>query len=424
MQEVQENKKEKQVELSSIHDFAAKLLQPETIKPLKEYVKWQSKLRNLPQETRDISDLAQIPDFAPISINLDITTSCNYACDHCVDMDILNKAIRYNHERLLDSIKLMADKGLKSIIVIGGGEPTLYPKFTEAIRFMKSLGLQIAIVSNGSRNEKIAEIADCLGKKDWVRLSLDSGGDDVFQKMHKPRKPVSLPEICEKVSLIKKVNADVQVGFSYIITWKGAFINDTDIVENIHEMVTATKLAKDSGFDYISFKPFLTRAEDNNAEIVDLKEKENHFAGVIKQIQEYVAEAKKLEDDNFKVYESTNLKVLMNNSASDYMQQPQMCHMQFFRQVLSPLGMFNCPVYRNQPHGKLGARDTYSTTEKFGDVKQEMAQQLFKFNATQECKEVTCLYNHVNWWIEDLIANPHKLNELKASEMIEPDYYL
>jgi len=424
MQELKEITKEKQVELSSIHDFAAKLLQPETIDPLKEYVKWQAKLRNMPEQSRDIKDLAEIPDYAPISINLDITTSCNYACDHCVDMDILNKAIRYNHEKLLDSIKLMADKGLKSIIVIGGGEPTIYPKFGEAIRFMKSLGLQVAIVSNGSRNEKIAEIADCLGKKDWVRLSLDSGSDDIFQKMHKPRKAVNLPEICEKVSLIKNVNPDVQVGFSYIITWKGAFINDTNIVENLHEMVMAAKLAKDSGFDYISFKPFLTRAEDNNAEIVDLKEKENHFEGVVKQIREYVAEAKKLEDDKFKVFESTNLKVLFNNSASDYMSQPQMCHMQFFRQVLSPLGMFNCPVYRNQLHGKLGARDTYSTSEKFGEVKQEMARQIFEFNATEQCKEVTCLYNHVNWWLEDLIANPHKLDELQAKEMIEPDYYL
>ena len=336
-----QNTKEKQVELSAIHDFAGKLLQPETIRPLKEYVKWQAKLRATPETSRDITDLAEIPDYAPISINLDITTSCNYACDHCVDMDILNKAIRYNHERLLNSIKLMAEKGLKSIIVIGGGEPTIYPKFGEAIRFMKSLGLQVAIVSNGSRNEKIAEIADCLGKKDWVRLSLDSGSDDIFQKMHKPRKPVSLPEICEKVSLIKDVNPDVQVGFSYIITWKGAFINDTDIVENIHEMVMAAKLAKDSGFNYISFKPFLTRAENNNAEIVDLKEKENHFANIVKQIQEYVAEAKKLEDENFKVYESTNLKVLINNSAADYMQQPQMCHMQFFRHNPNTPFLFN-----------------------------------------------------------------------------------
>ena len=33
------------------------------------------------------------------------------------------------------------------------------------------------------------------------------------------------------------------------------------------------------------------------------------------------------------------------------------CHMQFFRQVLSPLGLYNCPVYRNQDHGRLGDKN-------------------------------------------------------------------
>ena len=38
-----------------------------------------------------------------------------------------------------------------------------------------------------------------------------------------------------------------------------------------------------------------------------------------------------------------------------------------------------------------------------------------EFNAREECKEVTCLYNHVNWYLEDLIDNPGKLDALEAS---------
>ena len=44
--------------------------------------------------------LEMAPISAPISINLDLTTACNYKCDHCVDMDILNKNINYEHENL------------------------------------------------------------------------------------------------------------------------------------------------------------------------------------------------------------------------------------------------------------------------------------------------------------------------------------
>lgn len=61
-------KEKKHVELSNIHNFAAKLLQPAAIQQLKDYVQWQAKYRN--SETKNISELAQIPDYAPISINL------------------------------------------------------------------------------------------------------------------------------------------------------------------------------------------------------------------------------------------------------------------------------------------------------------------------------------------------------------------
>ena len=415
---------ERHVELSKIHDFASKLLQPEILTTLKEYIRWQVRLRNPTAEPLPTAEAARVPEFAPVSINLDITTACNFACDHCVDKDILNTGIKYKHEALLASLRLMAGKGLRSVIVIGGGEPTVYPKFGETIRLIKSLGLQVAVVSNGSRLQRIAEIADCLDENDWVRLSLDSGSDEVFQPMHKPKRPITLDQICEGVAPIKAINPRFKIGFSFIITWKGATINDTDIVENIHEMVLATERAKSYGFDYISFKPFLTRAETNNAEIVDLRETDAHIDQISAHIRAQVNQAKTLEDGKFRVYETTNLKVLENKSYRLYTQQPHTCHMQFFRQVLSPLGMYNCPVYRNQPHGRVGGNDSYATPENFEQVRQGTARLIQTFDATEQCKEVTCLYNHVNWWIEDLILHPEKIDAVEAQTGGEPDYFL
>jgi hypothetical protein len=37
---------------------------------------------------------------------------------------------------------------------------------------------------------------------------------------------------------------------------------------------------------------------------------------------------------------------------------------------------------------------------------------------------VTCLYNHVNWWIEDLIQHPEKLDAIKPQPLAEPDFFL
>jgi len=402
-------------QLANIHDFAAKLRQAEVLPRLKEYVHWLS----------GSNAGAAMPDYAPVSINLDLTTACNYACDHCVDKDILNKNIRFEHEQLLASLKLMREKGLQSVIVIGGGEPTTYPKFEEIIIFMKELGLQISIVSNGAGNEKILNIAKYLDKGDWVRLSLDSGTDPTFQKMHLPKVKITLEGICAVIPKIKEVNAAFKIGFSYIVTWQGAHIFDEDITVNLHEIAQAAELARKNQFDYIAFKPFLTRAEFNNAEVIDLDTSREHFQKTMATIAQQLEQAVALETRYFKIHQTTNLKMLLKGERSDdSIGQPRRCHMQFFRQVLSPLGIYNCPVYRNQPHGQLGGKHDYANPEGYANLLSSCEDKIESFNATKECAEVTCLYNHANWWIEDLIEHPEKLNDLEMHLPEEADYFL
>ena len=52
------------------------------------------------------------------------------------------------------------------------------------------------------------------------------------------------------------------------------------------------------------------------------------------------------------------------------------------------------------------------------------AQLIKTFDANHQCREVACLYNHANWWIEDLIENPGKLDRLEAKAMDAEDYFL
>jgi hypothetical protein len=104
--------------------------------------------------------------------------------------------------------------------------------------------------------------------------------------------------------------------------------------------------------------------------------------------------------------------------------QQQQCHMQFFRQVLSPLGLYNCPVYRNQDHGELGDKNAAADELAYDATRGRTAQLIRDFNATTNCEKVTCLYNDVNWWIERLIENPEQLEQLATSESEAPDYFL
>ena len=65
------------------HDFSSKLRQSSVIECLKKYINWQ---RNA--VTTDAGHA--LPNMGPISINLDLTSACNFACPHCVDSKIIN----------------------------------------------------------------------------------------------------------------------------------------------------------------------------------------------------------------------------------------------------------------------------------------------------------------------------------------------
>lgn len=425
---IQANKgqhKEKQVELSPIHDFSAKLRQPSIINVLKDYVRWQVQWRDAYAKGQSIDEiLSSAPNHAPLSINLDVTTACNYRCDHCVDMDILNTGIRYDHEKLKSSLTTLMDRGLRTVIIIGGGEPTAYPGFTDIVRHLKKRGIKIGVVTNGSRMQKIAEVADVLEKGDWVRLSLDSGNNETFRAMHKPvSKKVTLDWICSQIPDIKKINKEFQIGYSFIVVWDDCEANEMQIIDNTNEIYEAAARAKQYEFDYISFKPFLTRAEENNAEVVNLTQKEQSLGPILQKIRSAIDTTKELEDANYSVIESTNLRVLENGSYKDFVDQPHTCHMQYFRQILSPLGIFNCPVYRHVPQALLGGKHEYDGEAMFEETQKNTLRLIEAFDASQECRDVTCLYNHANWFIEDLICNPEKLETLRPSEE-RNDYFL
>src|SRR5512139_1013314 len=126
------------------HDFNSKLRQDATLQRLKDYVQWRRRC-NIGAQDQGLTV------SSPISINLDLTSACNFACPFCVD----SKLIRIRKSLALENVKNTVDAlhshGLLSVILIGGGEPTLHRDFGEIVRYLKGKGLQIGIVTNGSR---------------------------------------------------------------------------------------------------------------------------------------------------------------------------------------------------------------------------------------------------------------------------------
>ncbi|NTW35323.1 MAG: radical SAM protein [Syntrophobacteraceae bacterium] len=159
------------------HDFSAKLRQASVIGSLREYITWQRELRRS-------SDSARFPKYGPVSVNLDLTTACNFSCPHCVDSRLLNTGDYLDLETIKKSIDTLQKNGLRSVILIGGGEPTIHKNFENIVRFMSGRSPRecepalmtqpgtekcIAVAYEGVK--AVAKIRDVLGpveKKNWA----------------------------------------------------------------------------------------------------------------------------------------------------------------------------------------------------------------------------------------------------------------
>ncbi len=391
------------------HDFSSKLRQDATLQRLKEYLQWQ---RNCGVPVLDEG----LPIFSPISINLDLTSACNFSCPFCVDSKLINAGKSLNLEEVKKTIHTLHTHGLLSVILIGGGEPTLHKDFGEIVRYIKSKRLQIGIVTNGSRLEKIEAVAGELKEKDWIRISIDAAGEEVFKDLHLPKTQVTLKRILENAKRVKEKNPVVSLGYSFVVVWEGVEINGKRLHPNMDEMARSVERAGEFSFDYVSFKPCLVRFSESQRETLLKNVGKTKEEEIIREIKEGLQEAKCFAGDRVKILESSNLKAMLNQETDRIKRQPKRCHMQFFRTVVTPFGIFHCPAFRGVKEAKIGEPDGYLSEIKFKESLKRTAKSILTFDAEEECKDVGCFYNRTNWWLEEFIRSKEDLCELEKVE--------
>jgi radical SAM protein with 4Fe4S-binding SPASM domain len=129
-----------------------------------------------------------------LAIRLETNKSCNLRCRYCYAQsgEDLTKAADFE---VLKRIILEAKElGIKSVVVIGGGEPTIYPNFKELISYINSLGIIPVVFSNTILiTPELAGFlyknnASVMGKLDSLKPELQdylAGRDGVFQEIQK-----------------------------------------------------------------------------------------------------------------------------------------------------------------------------------------------------------------------------------------------
>jgi radical SAM protein with 4Fe4S-binding SPASM domain len=103
-----------------------------------------------------------------LSMEIEFNQTCNLRCIYCYALDNPGNRSELSVEEFKDVISQASDMGARKIIILGG-EPLLYPNLMEMIAFIRGLGMEIELFTNGTK--VTMEMAQALYDND-VRVVL------------------------------------------------------------------------------------------------------------------------------------------------------------------------------------------------------------------------------------------------------------
>ncbi len=109
-----------------------------------------------------------------LALRLETNTSCNLRCRYCYARSG-SQSRTADYKALHDIIRQGKELGLRSVVVIGGGEPTLYPRFRDLIAKIDDEGIIPMVFTNTmTMTRDLAEFllrhnASVMGKLDSLR---------------------------------------------------------------------------------------------------------------------------------------------------------------------------------------------------------------------------------------------------------------
>ena len=103
-------------------------------------------------------------------------------------------------------------------INIAGGEPTLWPELIEFVRYIRSKGLKVSMIHNGSGPlELYREIAPYLTT---CGFSIDSVTPELQRRIgrcFRNGKVITADEYAEKISILRSVNPDIRIKVNTVV---------------------------------------------------------------------------------------------------------------------------------------------------------------------------------------------------------------
>jgi len=203
----------------------------------------------------------------PVSMEISPTNRCNLKCSWCISKQY-HRNESLGIDALVSFLRQFKQLGGKSITWSGGGEPTRYKYFIEAVWEAARLGIDQGLMTNGLFGKGALNIAG--NKIKWIRVSLDT----VDRQKYKDIKGVdALDKVMANIKELSVLPARL------IVNMNVAKVNEDEILDVAYK-------AKELGASGFQLRPVLPIPSDMTTYIPP-------------NIQEAVAGLRYLSNDDF-----------------------------------------------------------------------------------------------------------------------------
>lgn len=181
----------------------------------------------------------------PINIEVGISGTCNHRCIFCCVDHMGYEPSFLDFSQMKTLLDNASEKGLKSMLLSGNGEPCLNKDFSAIVNYGKSIGIDVALSTNGVlfAPEKIDESIESLS---WVKYSVSAGTEETYKKIHRG-KDGDLQRVFDSIQYASKMrdvkNLDVVLGVQIVMT-----------PDNAHEVLLLARTAKELGANWFTVK--------------------------------------------------------------------------------------------------------------------------------------------------------------------------